>query len=114
MSEFLLLLHEPQNGFANTSPEEMQAIIEKYQAWGQSLARQGRIVESRKLKDDGGRRLQRSGNGVVMDGPFSETKEVIGGFFLIKAKDYQEALELCRDCPHLEYGTIQLREIDRV
>jgi len=114
MSEFLLLLHEPADGFTDYSPQQMQAIIEKYQAWAQGLAEQGRIVDSRKLKDDGGRKVFRGSNGLVMDGPFSETKEVIGGFFLIKADDYAEAVQICSGCPHLEYGTIQLREIDRV
>jgi len=114
MSEFLLLLHESQDGFAHYSPEAMQAVVEKYTAWAQGLGQQGKIIESRKLKDDGGRLVRRGEDGMTLDGPFSETKEVIGGFFLIKASDYDEALEICANCPHLEYGTIQLREIDRV
>ena len=59
MSEFLLLLHEPKEGFGDYSPEEMQAVIEKYQAWAMGLAEQDKIVESRKLKDDGGRKVHR-------------------------------------------------------
>ena len=114
MSEFLLLLHELQDGFADYSPEAMQAVVEKYTAWAQGLDQQGKIIESRKLKDDGGRLVRQGENGMTLDGPFSETKEVIGGFFLIKASDYDEALAICANCPHLEYGTIQLREIDRV
>ena len=114
VSEFLLLLHEPTDGFSDYSPEDMQAVVEKYTAWAQGLGQQGKIIESRKLKDDGGRLVRRGENGMTLDGPFSETKEVIGGFFLIKARDYGEALQICANCPHLEYGTIQLREIEVV
>ena len=108
MSEFLLLLQEPNGVFANYSPEQMQGIIEKYNAWAQELGEAGKIIEGRKLKEDGGRLLSRRENGMVMDGPFSETKEVIGGFFLIKANHYDEAIEICKNCPHLEVGMIQL------
>ena len=51
----------------------------------------------------------------VTDGPYSETKEVVGGYFTIEARDYEAALAECRDCPHLEYGgTIEVREVEPV
>lgn len=114
MSKYLLLLHEPPTGFSHYSPEEMQAVIRKYQAWHAKLAEAGRLHGSEKLRDDGGRRLRKTGGDLIVDGPFSETKEVIGGFFLIEAADYDEAISLCGDCPHLEYGTIELREVEQV
>ena len=49
----------------------------------------------------------------VTDGPFAEAKEVIGGYFTIEAADYNEAVEICSDCPHLTYGgRIELREVE--
>lgn len=115
MSQFLLLLHENPAEFPNWSPEEMQKVIEEYQAWGRSLAEAGHFVSSQKLRDDGGRNLRLGDDGLLVDGPFSETKEVIGGFFLIEAQGYQQAAELCRDCPHLAYGgRIEVREIEEV
>jgi hypothetical protein len=49
----------------------------------------------------------------VLDGPFSETKEIIGGYFAIQAEDYDEAVSLAGECPHLDYGgLIELREVD--
>ena len=54
-----------------------------------------------------------TGKPVVTDGPFTESKEVIAGFFLVNAAGYEDAVELCRDCPHLEYGAIEVRRIDR-
>ena len=49
----------------------------------------------------------------VTDGPYSETKEVLGGYYIVAAESYDRAVDLARDCPHFEYGgTIEVREID--
>ena len=54
------------------------------------------------------------GNGKVhiTDGPYTESKEIIGGFFVLKAENYEEAVKFASDCPHLEYGTIEVRRIE--
>jgi hypothetical protein len=116
MTEFILLLHEDPSGFADQSAEEIQRIIEEYTAWREKLAGEGHLAGGNKLKDEGGRQLsQRNGQVRVVDGPFAEAKEVVGGYFLIKAADYDEAVEISKGCPHLEYGgRIELREIDRI
>ncbi|HJU87955.1 MAG TPA: YciI family protein [Gemmatimonadaceae bacterium] len=116
MSRFMLFLHESPSDFANYSPEEMQKIIEKYSAWSQKMAQAGKLAGAEKLKDEGGRVLTRkNGQVIVRDGPYSETKELVGGFFLLEAKDYREAEALARDCPHLEYGgRIEIREVDPI
>jgi hypothetical protein len=50
-----------------------------------------------------------------MDGPYSETKEVLGGYFVVTAENYDAAVDLTRDCPHLDYcGTIEVREVDEM
>ena len=110
MSQYLLLLHEPTDGFSDFSPQQMQAIIERYQAWSARLGESGKLIDGKKLKEDG-RTLEKR-DGMVVDGPFSESKEVVGGFFLVEAADYDEAVALCRDCPHLDYGRIELRAVD--
>lgn len=114
MSQFLLLLHERPGAFAGLSPEEMQRIVEEYSAWAAKMAEKGRLVSGKKLREDAGRSLSREGGRLaVTDGPFSETKEVLGGFFIIEADDYAHASRLCEDNPALVYGTrIELREID--
>ena len=50
----------------------------------------------------------------ITDGPFAESKELVGGFFLVNAESYQDAVELCRDCPHLEYGAIEVRRVEKM
>jgi len=113
MAKFLLILSDTPIRHSGLSPEEMQALFDKYRAWGQKLAEAGKFHGGQKLKDQGGKVMTQKGGKVsVVDGPYSETKEIIGGYFLIEAGDYDEAVALSRDCPHLAYGKIEIREID--
>ncbi|MEZ5356591.1 MAG: YciI family protein [Bryobacteraceae bacterium] len=114
MAQFLLLLHESPTAFEAVPREEMGRVIGRYMAWRQSLQEKGKLLGSNKLADEGGRLLSREGGGAirVVDGPFAEAKEIIGGYFLLTAGSYDEAVELARSCPHLDYGTIELRRVD--
>ncbi len=114
MAGYVVLLHEPAGAFADLSPGQMQEIIQKYQRWSRKLRQSGHLLDGRKLKDGEGRNLVRRQGQIVTDGPFSETREVIGGFFLIQADGYDKAQELLSDCPHLDHGRIEIREIDEV
>ena len=116
MPRYMLLLHDDQSAFTSLSPQQMQTIIEKYIAWGGRLRERGVLGESNKLADEPGR-VVRSNNGTmrVTDGPYSETKEVLGGYYIVRADDYDAAVALTRDCPHLEYGgTIEVRQIEEM
>ncbi len=113
MERFLMLLHENPSDFATVSPADMQRIIEGYKAWTERLHREGKLEQGEKLKDEGGRRLSRKGGQpVVTDGPYTEAKDVVGGLFILKARTYEEAVQLAMSCPHLDHGEIELRAID--
>lgn len=114
MPSYLLALYDDPASFAEFTPEEMQACIAEYTAWASSLEERGLLVASDKLRDGSGRVMRRNGDDVrVIDGPYSETNEVLGGFFVVRADDYDQAVALARECPHLTYGgTIELREIE--
>jgi hypothetical protein len=114
MPQFMLVLRDLPKDFQGLGPEEMQRIIEKYVAWSARMQSQGRLVGSNKLADQDGRVLRRERDRLtVKDGPFVETKEVVSGYYVIRARDYDEAVELCRDHPHLEFsGPIELRQVD--
>lgn len=116
MPQYLLLLHEGPNDTDGMSPEEIQSMIREYRAWSESMGAAGHIVAGHKLTDEGGRDLRGWGSEFsVTDGPWAEAKEVIGGFFHVKARDYDEAVKLSRSCPHLKYrGRIELRRVDLV
>ena len=83
-------------------------------AWRQSLEARGLLLGGEKLKDEGGRHLRNiNGDIDVIDGPYSEAKEVLGGYFMIEADNYAAAETISKECPHLKYGgRIELREID--
>ena len=115
MPQFMLLLRDDPGVFQSLSPDEIQRIIQKYQAWGESLRSRGLLAHSAKLTDGAGRVMRRdSGRVRVTDGPYSEAKEVLGGYFTINADSYEQAIQRCHDCPHLEFGTIEVREVDVV
>ncbi|MCO6509849.1 MAG: hypothetical protein J5I65_03580 [Aridibacter famidurans] len=114
MEGFMLLLHDRTTQQGDLSPEEIQGIIAEYVAWRDKIAEQGRLLGGEKLADDDGRHLVLDDGAIrVTDGPYTEAKEVLGGYFAIKAADYDEAVEISKDCPHLKYGgRIELRKID--
>ena len=116
MPKYILFLHESPEVARDWTPEQMQQVIERYSNWSQALAERGKLAGGEKLRDEGGRHLRRDlrgGSGVtVVDGPYSETKEILSGFFVIEAADYEEAAEIARTCPHMEYGWIELREVE--
>lgn len=114
MDGFMLLLHDSTTSMGDISPEEIQAIIAEYVAWRDKIEAQGRLIGGEKLTDEGGRHLTNDNGEIrITDGPYAEAKEMLGGYFAIKAADYDEAVEISKDCPHLKYGgRIELRKID--
>ena len=114
MAQYTLMLREDGTAFANLSPAEFQAIIARYGAWRDELQRNGKFAGGHKLRDGQGRTMRRNGGGkvVVTDGPFTEGKEVIGGLFVIEAASYDDAVAIAHGCPHLDFGSIEVREVE--
>jgi hypothetical protein len=113
MSDYVVLLHEKDPARASrTSPTEMQAIIQRYRSWIGQLRQNGQLEASRKLTDEGGRWLRRDkGAMLASDGPYAEAKDIVSGLFIIKADSYEDAQRLLQDCPHLDFGWIELRQV---
>ena len=118
MAKFLLLLRDTPTDFTSLSPAEIQRIIGEYRAWATGLRERNQLHNSDKLIDDAGKVVQHNGTSVTLkDGPYSETKEVIGGYFVIEAADYAAAVEIARTCPHVRpgaKGTIEVRQIQEM
>lgn len=113
MPNYMLLLHENPETFQDMSADDMQAIIQRYSAWKQQMEQAGKLSAGKKLADGEGRVLRRTAGQIsVSDGPYTESKEVIGGLFEIIADNYDQAVDIARQCPHLEFGTVEVREID--
>ena len=112
MAKYLLMLRD-HGTYEGLSAEEMQKILGRYRDWSGKLRASGKIVGGEKLRDHQGRVMHRKGtNLAVTDGPFAEAKEIIGGFFVVDARDYDEAVSVAKGCPHLDFGTIEVREIE--
>ena len=109
MPQYLLLLYADRSQPPKLSADEMQKAMEKYMAW----TKKPFTVDSKRLGVDTGRVLRSNGGKpLATDGPYSETKEVLAGFYLIEAADYDEAVKRSLDHPHLEYGgTIEVRQL---
>ena len=84
------------------SPEEMQRVSEKWMAWFRRLAEQGKAVAGNPLEREG--KIVSGKDRIVSDGPFAESKEAIGGYFLLGVATMDEAVEIATECPGLPYG----------
>lgn len=112
MSEFLFLYRGAQRP---TSPEQMQQIMQKWMAWFQDLAAQGKLVDRGQPLEPSGGKVVQATTKTVIDGPFAEAKDLIGGFSIVQADDLDEAAELAKGCPVLEVGgNVEVRPIMKI
>lgn len=113
MAKYLLLLRDDGTTFPGLSPEAMQAAMQRYIDWTRGLAARGLLVDASKLADGAGRVVSGTpGRTTVTDGPYIEGKELVGGFYIVQAASFDEAASLAGDCPHLDFGSIEIRELE--
>jgi len=113
MAQYLMLLHSEPRPDGAFTPQEAQEVTGRYMEWSQKMGAAGKLAGGNKLANDSGKILSGKDKVSVVDGPFAETKEVIGGYFILEASDYDEAAELSKSCPHLALGgTVELRQIE--
>jgi hypothetical protein len=92
------------------SPDAQQAQMQKWFGWVEKLTKQNRYIAGEALHP-GGKTISGTRK-VVTDGPFAESKELVGGFFVVYAKDLSEATEMAKECPDYELGgTVEVREV---
>jgi hypothetical protein len=112
MSQFMLFIRNGEEP-NELSPEQIQQAIQRFSGWARTLREQGKLVAAEKLKDNEGLLLRARNGQIVVDGPFAETKETIGGYFIVEAGNLDEAVEITKECPALSNGGIvELREIE--
>ena len=111
MAKFLVVARGTGQAYANRSPQEMQQVLQKYMVWTAGLRDAGRMLHAERLKADGRVVRGAAGKMTVTDGPFAESKEVVGGFWLLEASSYDEVLAFLKDHPHLETGSLEVRQI---
>ena len=106
MAHYLLLLRNQPNRWAGLSPEEMQKVTEKYMEWRTKPF----VLDGQGFVDTTGRVVGKGGSSVT-EGPFSESREVVAGFYAIEAADFDEAVKLALTNPHVSSGSIEIREV---
>jgi hypothetical protein len=111
MSEFTYLFRGRET---SASPQQMQKTMEKWVVWFKELHAQGFLKEP-------GHPLEHTGKVVkgkkktVIDGPFAEAKDVVGGYVVVEAKDLTHAVEMSKGCPIFEVGgSVEIRPIQRI
>jgi hypothetical protein len=93
------------------SPEEMQKVASQWMDWFKRLSEQGKVIGGKPL-DEEGKVVSGAGGRTIVDGPFAESKEAIGGYFLLRVDTMEEAVAIARECPGLPHGAkVEVRHI---
>jgi hypothetical protein len=109
---YMLMLVEPVGQRQDRGTAAGQVVYDRMLGFAESLKKRGllRGVESLASLDQGARLQVRDGKTRVLDGPFAEAKEMIGGFFLVDVETLDEALALAAECPAAEWCTVEVRK----
>jgi|SRR5450432_182270 hypothetical protein len=114
MADYLLIFRGGEHLSTQQSSEKWQAHMQRWMVWMEGLNAQGKFGGAQPLKNDG--KVIKGTNKIVIDGPFMEGKEMVGGYLLCKAASYEEAVEISKGCPILIYdtGIVEVREIQNM
>ncbi len=112
MEKFMLIFHGGQ--MENASPEQMQAEMGKWMAWIEKLNKSNQYVAGEPLLP-GGKLVSGDNGKTITDGPYTEGKEVVGGFFIVNAENMDEAVAMTKDYPDYEFGgSVQVRQVMKI
>jgi hypothetical protein len=110
---YMLLIVEPAGQRRTRTEAEGRALYERMVNYSESLKAQGLLTFSQSLKEDtrGARVKVRNGTTSVVDGPFAEAKEMIGGIFMLTCETREQAIAIAAECPVANLSTIEVREL---
>src|SRR4026207_117367 len=112
MTQYMLLLHQAPNYNMDLPREKALEMTKRYMAWAEGLRQKGKMVGGEKLTASGGRPLKgKDGQPGGRGGPYAEAKGVIGGYFVLEAKDLAEAEAIARECPHFALSPTNWAEL---
>jgi hypothetical protein len=114
MKEYLLLFRGANTRGIEQPPGQIQAHMQRWMEWMGNLSKEEKLVGAQPL-DHTGKTITGTQK-VISDGPFMEGKEMVGGYLICKAATYEEAVEISKGCPILEYddGVVEVREIQEL
>ncbi len=108
---YMLLVIEPQGQRRARAAGDGRALYQQMLEYTASLESRGVLLASDSLRAPATRLSIRDGRQSVIDGPFTEAKELIGGYFLLECATREQALGLAAECPAAEWATIEVREV---
>jgi hypothetical protein len=111
---YMLLIHEPPGQRQDRGLEEGKAVYARMLRFADELKSRGVLkgAESLASQDNAAARVRVSnGRAQVLDGPFAEAKEMVGGFFLLDVESRDEALAIAAECPAAEWATVEVRAV---
>ncbi len=97
-----MLIFRGTDWYQGLSPEQMQRVADQWMAWFNGLKSEGTAIAGNPLEPEG--KIVSGKHRIVSDGPFAESKETIGGYFLLKVNTLDEAVTIAQQCPGLPYG----------
>lgn len=111
--QYLLMIYSDEKAFASRTPEQMKQGMAAYEAYSEALKKAGVWVGGARLADtDTATTVKvRDGKPQVQDGPFADSKEQLGGYYLIEAKNLDEAIAWASRCPGASHGTMEVRPL---
>jgi hypothetical protein len=108
---YMLLIVEPVGQREERGEEKGRELYEDMLRFASSLKERGLLRSAESLRSEAVRVETRGGSSKQMDGPFAETKEMIGGFFLLDCDDTALALEIAAECPAAQWATVEVRQL---
>jgi hypothetical protein len=114
--KYLCLIYIDEKQLEALSKSEMDTLMDETSAYNEMLQQSGHLINAAGLKpaQTATTLRMRKGKVSITDGPFAETKEVLGGFYVIEAKDLNEAILLASQSPSLRIGSVEVRPIDEL
>jgi hypothetical protein len=109
--QYMLLIVEPQGQRRTRTAAEGRAAYQSMLEYTARLKERGALLASNSLRSESVRLRLQGGRCSVLDGPFTESKELIGGFFLVEAPSREQALAYAEECPAAAWATVEVREV---
>ena len=111
--KYLCLIYTDPSGWERLTPEQREAGMASYMAYGAALKQSNQYVQASRLQPPSTATVVRVRDGKVSttDGPFIETKEQLGGYYMIEAKDLNEAIQAASRCPGAQHGSVEVRPL---
>ena len=107
---YMLLIIEPVGQRQERTEDEGRKLYERMLRYADELKQRGLLLAAQSLKTDASRLQVRNGTPALVDGPFAEAKEMVGGYFLLDCATHADAVAIAAECPAAQWATVEVRE----